>query len=673
MSQLLMYAIPGLPYGCVFALVAVGLVLTYQTSGMFNLAFGAQAYVSAVIFYETVEKHGWPIWLALVFSVLVVGPVMGVGMDRLFRRYMRASTTTVKLITAIGLSIGVPSIVDFFFGTAQKLAPPSIAPHADHVYRWGSYYLDGNGLFTVIVTVGLVIVLGLLFRFTAIGLRMRAVVESPRLLELAGINSDRVSMLAWILSSTVTALAGLMLAPLYGNVDVNNFNLVLVASIAAAAIGGMSSLRWTLAGGAVLGVGQQILAGYLPLNSILATGLRPSFPFLVLVAALLLSPAVRRRREVADPLAGCDPPPPPLAASLRGAGLDRFSRIGFPVFVMAVLFVSLFELSPHYLGLMTDAVIYSIIFLSFTVVTGLSGQISLCQMTFAGFGAFTAGQLATNHGWPFLIAMLAGGVVAAGCGLIVALPSLRLAGLYLALATLAFAIMADQFLFPLKGIGGGEAGLDVPRPKVGPIDFGADRSFFLLCFVILVVVSFAVILVRKGTMGTYLAAMRGSEVAAASIGISLARAKLTVFALSAGVAGIGGALLASRVQHADSQSFVYQYSLVFIVLVLTTGARTVEGAINASVAYVAIPEILSHLGKLSVLEFALFGFGTINYVKHPEGILEYQKSASIDRINRLLDRHRRGRTDPTSHAGGGGTLLRPSAPPEVASSGEAGA
>ena len=640
MSQLLTYAIPGLPYGCVFALVAVGLVLTYQTSGMFNLAFGAQAYVSAVIFYDTVETHHWPLWLALIFSVLVVGPLLGIALDRILYRYMRAATTTVKLITAIGLSIGIPSVVEFFFGTSSKLNPPSVAPNPNHVYHFGSYYLDGNGLFTVIVTVALVVGLALLFRFSAIGLRMRAVVESPRLVQLAGINSDRVSLTAWILSSTVTALAGLMLAPLYGDVDVNNFNLVLVASIAAAAIGGMSSLPLTLAGGILLGVGQQVLAGYLPLNSIWAEGLRPSFPFLVLVAALLVSPSLRRRRTAVDPLAGVDPPPPPLAAALRGASLDRINRIGLPVFVAAVLAVTLFALSPYYLGLMTEVMVYSIIFLSFTVVTGLSGQLSLCQVTFAGFGAFTAGQLATNHGWPFLIAMVAGGAVAAACGAVVALPALRLAGLYLALATLAFAVMADEFLFPLHGIGGGEAGVDVPRPVVGPINFGADRSFFLLCFVMLVVVSFVVILVRKGTTGAYLAAMRGSEVAAAGIGISLSRAKITVFALSAGIAGIGGALLASQVQHADAQSFVYQYSLVFIVLVLTTGARTVEGAINAAVGYVAIPVILSHFGRLSILEFALFGFGTIAYVKHPEGVLEFQKRSSIDKIHRLAQRLR---------------------------------
>jgi branched-chain amino acid transport system permease protein len=637
-SHLLTYAIPGLPYGCVFALVAIGLVITYQTSGVFNLAFGAQAYVSAVVFYVTVEQHHWPKWTAFVLAVLVAGPVLGVVLDRLLFRHIRTAPVAVKLVIAIGLLVGIPSIVDFAFGTKQKLRPPSIAPNPDHVYRFGQYHIDGNQLFIVVVTVGLVIVIAVLFRYTAIGLRMRAVVESPRLLQLAGVNSERISGLAWILSSTVAALAGVLLAPLYGNVAVNNFNLVLVAAIAAAAIGGMVSLPLTLAGGAVLGVGQQVLAGYLPLNSIFATGLRPSFPFLVLVVVLLASPAVRRGRGLTDPLATADPPPPALAASLRDASGDRLTKVAFPVFVAAFMAVSLFLLPGHYLGLVTDAVIYSIIFLSFTVVTGMSGQISLCQMSFAGFGAFTAGQLATHHGVPFLAGMVAGGVVAAAVGAVVALPALRLSGLYLALATLAFAIMADSFLFPLSWIGGGQTGVDLPRPQVGPIDFSSDRSFFLLCLGVLTICSIVVVLVRKGTVGTFLAAIRGSEMAAASIGINRARAKVTVFALSAAIAGIGGALLGSSTNHADAGTFAYEYSLVFIVLVLTTGARTVDGAINAAIGFVAIPEILSHFGSLAVLEFALFGFGTLTYAKHPEGIVEFQKRASMDRINRLRRR-----------------------------------
>jgi branched-subunit amino acid ABC-type transport system permease component len=150
----------------VFALVAIGLVVTYETSGVFNLAFGAQAYTSAVIFYVTVQQHHWPKWAAFVVAVAVVGPAIGVIGDRLLFRHIRTSAVAVKLAVAIGLMVGIPSLVDFAFGTAQKLRPPSIAAHPDHVYRFGQYRVDGNQLVTVLVTVGLVVVLGMVFRST---------------------------------------------------------------------------------------------------------------------------------------------------------------------------------------------------------------------------------------------------------------------------------------------------------------------------------------------------------------------------------------------------------------------------------------------------------------------------------------------------------------------------
>jgi branched-chain amino acid transport system permease protein len=260
-------------------------------------------------------------------------------------------------------------------------------------------------------------------------------------------------------------------------------------------------------------------------------------------------------------------------------------------------------------------------------------------MTFAGVGAFTAGQLAVRYDVPFLVGMLAGAALAALIGALVAIPALRLGGVFLALATLAFALMADNFVFPLDSVGGGASGLAVPRPKLLGIDFGADRSFFLLAMAAFVICALIVILVRKGTTGQYLAALRGSEVAAATIGINANRAKVIVFALSAGIAGTGGALLASLARTTNADSFNVQLSLVFMVLVLTTGARTVEGAANAGAAFIFIPEILGALpGHLSVLAYALFGYGTINYAKHPEGILEYQKRKSTEAIVRLVDR-----------------------------------
>ncbi|MCU1449578.1 MAG: inner-rane translocator [Acidimicrobiales bacterium] len=647
MTSLLHYAIPGVPFGCIYALVAVGLVLTYRSSGVFNLAFGAQAYISAAVFYDTAGTHHWPTWAAFALSVLVVGPVVGLLLDRALFRHMRTASATVKLVAALGLLVGIPALVQtLWFGNRAKLRPPAVGPTPEHFYRWHSYGIDSNQVAVIVATVVVVVGLGVLFRSTALGLRMRAVVESPRLLQLHGVNAERVATSAWMLSSVIAALAGVLLAPLYARVDANNFTVLMVAAIAAAVFGRLRSLPLTLLGGVLLGVSQEVLTKYLPLGNELVKGFRPSVPFILLFALLLLWPGLRRQ-EVGDPLAGVSPPPPALAATLRDASLERLNRILFPAFIAAFMGVSLFVLPSFWLFLVTQGIIMSVIFLSFTVVVGMGGQISLCQATFAGVGAFTTAQLATNHGVPVLVGVVVGAALAALVGAVVALPALRLGGLYLALATFAFGLMADNIVFPQRWAGNGQSGISMPRPRIGPVDFTANRAFFLLAMAVFALCALVVVLVRRGTTGQRLAAVRGSEVAAETIGIDPRRAKVVAFALSAAIAGVGGALLGSLQGTVSGDSFNYFFSLFWLVLVVTTGVRTVEGAVNAGMALVFFPELLHHLpGRLADLEYVAFGLGAITFAKHPEGIVEFQKRRSMERLARWRRRARGDRPPP---------------------------
>jgi ABC-type branched-subunit amino acid transport system permease subunit len=677
LSHFLTYSILGIPFGFVYALVGVGLVLTYKTSGVFNLAFGAQAYVSAAIFYAAVSQHHWNKWAGFVLAVVVAGPALGYLLDRALFRHLRTAPTVVKLISGLGLLVAVPSMVQFFW-PGNHFNAPSLAPqhvHSSltyHVYHLGSYTIDSNQLVIIGSVVAVMVALGVLFKFTALGLKMRAVVESPRMVELAGINSDRIGSVAWMMSSFLAALAGVLLAPLYSQVQPNDFINLLVAAIAAAVFGGLTSLPLTLVGGLLLGIFQQLLTGYLPLGSQLAAELRPSFPFIMLVLLLLFWPPVRRRREAADPLAGCDPPPPALAASLRGQTLDRLTKIIFPIFIVAYIVISLFLVPSFWLFLLTQGIIYATIFLSFTALTGMSGQISLCQLSFAGLGGFTAAQLATTLNVPFIFAMLIGGAAAAAAGALVAIPAMRLQGLYLALGTLAFGLLADNILFGQTWlVGNAEGGLVVPRPQLGSINFNNNQAFFLLAMVVFGVCGLVVILVRKGTVGRYLAAIRGSEVAAETIGINPTRAKITIFALSAAIAGVGGAMFASAQQTTSPADWQSGLSLVFVVLVLTTGVRTVEGAVNAGIAFVVVPQLLSHLGgNAQALSFFLFGIGALTYARHPEGAVEYNKRRSLLWISAWLDR-RAGR-EPTVGIADAAALARGQAPAlELAGDGQA--
>jgi ABC-type branched-subunit amino acid transport system permease subunit len=330
-----------------------------------------------------------------------------------------------------------------------------------------------------------------------------------------------------------------------------------------------------------------------------------------------------------------DPPPPGLAAADRSRNLTIATWVVGGVVVVAALVVTLTALDAFWLGIVTKAVVFTVIFLSITVITGMAGQISLAQATFAAVGGFTTAQLFDRLDVPVLLSLVAGTVLAAIVGAILAIPVLRLGGIYLALATLAFALMFDSVLVPIDWIGG--RGIPTPAPRPGFI--ADDHAFFLFCVVVLAIVGTLVALIRKGTTGKFLHALSGSETAAAAVGISPARSRVIAFALSAGIAGLGGGLVTLFEEQANyTGNFVPFFGLFWLLLVVTLGARTVEGAIQAGIAFVLFPELLRAIGAPTELQFVLFGLAAVGFAKHPEGFVEFGKRQQLSAIQRRLDR-----------------------------------
>ena len=400
---------------------------------------------------------------------------------------------------------------------------------------------------------------------------------------------------------------------------------------------------------------QQILSIYLPTNSVLATNLRPSLPFVVLFVILIFSPGLRNRRDLADPLAGVAPPPPQPIARERSRELAIGTR-GWWTIVLGLLgYYIFFHANLSWVQATEQATIYAIIFCSIVVITGMAGEISLCQATFAGIGALVTFQLSTSQGMSVLVAIVVGAIVAAVVGALLAIPVLRLGGIYLSLATLAFALFFDNVMVKFGWVGGSPSPPSVPRPQLGGIDFASEKSFLLLCLAVLLVVGGALTLVRNGTTGRVLAALRGSEVASASIGINSARARIVAFALSAAIAGLGGGLLASyNTQGKYQANFIADFGLVWIVIVVTLGSRTFEGAIQAAFGFIFFPLVILqeagpwivdhiqpwyHLGTLPIgLQPILFGLGALTYAKHPEGILEFSTRRSLVKMQARIDK-----------------------------------
>jgi ABC-type branched-subunit amino acid transport system permease subunit len=229
-----------------------------------------------------------------------------------------------------------------------------------------------------------------------------------------------------------------------------------------------------------------------------------------------------------------------------------------------------------------------------------------------------------------------------------------LSGVWVAIATLAFAFFFDAVLVRLSWVGAGDdfSGTPVPRPVIGPWDLGNDKVFLAFAIVVLVIVSTVVNQVRVGTIGLNLRALRGSELAAQSIGISPAKARLIAFALSAFIAGLGGALLAMLQENVNyASNFAPFATLFWLVLVVTLGARSVEGAFYAGGTFALFdavylkgtfigwilrsPDRIPGFFPISPKwRFVLFGLGTIQFARHPEGLLAAGRQRSAARRER---------------------------------------
>jgi branched-chain amino acid transport system permease protein len=645
MEQFLGFALPGVPYGCTYALVAVCLVLTYQATGVFNFAFGAQAFASAFVFTYLTQFHGWSGFEAFMVSVVVMGPLMGWAFDRLLFRHISNTNSTAKMVCSLALLVGIPSLLPVIFGPQNLDATTTIFPFFNpNVVYFSLLGTPINGIYlaTISVTVVVLILLTVLLRWTSLGLQMRAAVESRRLVELDGVNANGVVAIAWIVSSFMASLAGVILAPVIGAFTATNYSTLTVTAIAAAACALLRSIPIAAGVAVVIGVATTVIGGYAPPNGFINADFVPALPFLFLVGALLFLPGMRSLDASRDPMATIDPPPPPIAATIRAPSMNRIIRVLWWI-LFAGFCVSMLTWMPDaWATVFNNGLTYSIVLLSITLITGMAGQLSLCQATLAGVGAFTAAQLANHLGLNLLIGGLVGAVLAAAVAVVLALLSLRLKGLGLALMTLAAALLFDATVFNSTSVTGGPEGVSIQAKWLGTHAFFNfnGHSMFLLSLGVLIVAVVVVLQIRKGTVGRNLAAMRGSETATAGLGVNPTWQRIMVFALSGAIAGVGGLLHSLEQQVVSPTDWNSEISWVLVVLVVTTSVTTVEGAIQAGIGFFVTEQILStvlpaRIGASS-LTVVLFAFGALTYAAHPEGVLEYQKRRWTARFERLF-------------------------------------
>jgi branched-chain amino acid transport system permease protein len=454
---------------------------------------------------------------------------------------------------------------------------------------------------TVVLSGVVAAALYVLLARTRIGTAMRASVDNPDLLRLYGGRPQLVAGLAWAVGTSLAALAGILLTPVIG-LQYYDLTLLVISAYAAAMLGKLTNLPMTYVGAMGLGVIQSYAVGYLPSAGDIA-GLRAVIPTLFLFAILVLLPQAPLRIGQVKGIISA-PVPGFGKAGVWGGALVLFSML------------LAFGLADSDLLLVGTAATYGIVMLSLVLLTGYGGYVSLAQFTFAGVGAVAYSKLDQPNLLGLVLAML----IAAAVGALVAIPVLRLTGLYLALATLAFAQLMDKLVFQASFAYQYGNPLSAERLSILGMKFSGTGEYTVLMTVFFVLVAFLVIAVRRGRLGRMLIAMRDSQAACGTLGLDLRWMRVGLFAGSASIAGLAGALFAGLRGTTVSADFQFFASLLLLLMAVIWGVTSVTGAALGGVFLMYLPVAQSDNPSIAGLLFVLLGVGAVIVGRDPNGL-----------------------------------------------------
>mgnify|MGYP003340114599 FL=1 len=262
---------------------------------------------------------------------------------------------------------------------------------------------------------------------------------------------------------------------------------------------------------------------------------------------------------------------------------------------LALLAVGLpFVMSPYAAGETAWVFIYGICGVSLMVLVGYTGLVSLGHAAFLGIGAY-AHAFFLEHGVPWVAAVGMAVAITTACGLIVGLPALRMTGIYLAIATLAFSIILQEVFTRWEAVTHGFAGMPVAAPEIFGFSFAGERPFYYLCLLFLVLVLWLTRNLLRAPTGRAWIAIRDSEIAAQSMGVNLAIYKSMAFAYSAGLMGLGGALFAHKIGYLAPDIFTILLSIQLLLLVIVGGLGSLHGAVFGAIFVALLPPTIAIL------------------------------------------------------------------------------
>lgn len=582
MGQAIEIVLGGLLVGSIYALVAIGFTLVYRVAGVLNLAQGAFVVLGALVFYALEVGAGWPLPLAIVGAVGLLAAVGALVEWLVVHRALGRLPTAGILILTAGL-------LTFFEGAAlliwgsQPYAVPSFFGEAPFIVA--GIRVPTQAAAIVPITAAVVAGLAYTLARTTVGKALRACGENPLAAALMGIDVPRLTLLSYATAAGLGALGGAAVSPLV-SLQFDTGRFFTNAGFIAVALGGMGSFFGAVVGGLALGLVEQLAAGYI--SSVFA----PTISFVLLLGVLVWRPrgmlgARARRIDVPD-------------AFERSVPVIRFAgRRGAAIVALMGAAILIAPLALRGSGLTAALVIagvFAVAILGLDLLMGYAGQVSLGHAAFMAIGGYATAILVIRANAEPVIAVTVGVAITLAVSLLVSAVTARLRGVYMALATLAVGLLVDSLLIGLPDLTGGPSGLTgIPPFSIAGVTIDSDMGQYYLVWGVVGAVAFVLANLARSDFGRALQAIRADPIAAAAVGIPVARYKTAAFMLSAACAALAGSLYAFDFRYLAPELVSTPRSLEMVTMLVLGGQGTLVGPVLGAVLITVLPSLVQPL------------------------------------------------------------------------------
>jgi branched-chain amino acid transport system permease protein len=587
----------GVAAGALYGLIAVGLILIYRTNRIINFAVAAIGAFPAVLAALLIAVRGWDWWVVMPIA-LFGGPLIGALVEvTIIRRFATAPRLIVTVAT-----IGVSQILAYitlltpgWVGTEDGIAiqrVPSPVSGFKVTDKFGVTVFTGDYVLALAVVGGMALALAMFFRFTRMGIALRASAENADRASLLGIPVKRVGTVAWALAGLFGSVTIFLRSSIVGiPVDGSLGYQVLLFALAPAVVARMESIPVAVVAGMAVGVLEFSVLSRYGTND-LAAAIMLGF---ILVALLAQRTSLSRAQDTGVSTWQALKEYRPVPSELRGLREVRAFRGALAALVVALVLGAPFLISQAETGKLSLLPVFAMVAVSLVILTGWAGQISLGQFAIVGVGAITAGKLYADFNFDFWATFLLGAVAGAIVAVVIGLPALRVQGLFLAVSTFALAGAAEKFFFSRKySFGQGilpsqQASFEFRRPVLWErYDLDPERNFYYFAVAILVLATAAAWSFRRHHSGRVLISTRDNVRGAQAYGINTVRTRLAAFAVSGAIAGIAGVLLVYQQRAIDASTYGVGPSVAVFVATVMGGLTSLPGAVGGAVLIQAV-------------------------------------------------------------------------------------